>query len=63
MPLTERIVSGVGSYGAADYISRHLAHLENRACPMPWAVGQAVDVPCPDPDAHGPVADILSLYR
>jgi hypothetical protein len=52
-----------GSYGAADYISRYLAHLENRACPMPWVAGAAVDVPCPDPDAHGPVADILSLYR
>ena len=52
-----------GSYGAADYISRHLAHLENRACPMPWVVGAAVDVPCPNPDVHGPVADIMSLYR
>jgi hypothetical protein len=30
---------------------------------MPWVAGAAVDVPCPDPDAHGPVADILSLYR
>jgi hypothetical protein len=53
----------VGSYGAADYISRVLAHLEHRACPMPWVIGAAVDVPCPDPDAHGPVADILSLYN
>jgi hypothetical protein len=52
-----------GSYGAADYISRYLAHLENRACPMPWVAGAAVDVPCPNPDTHGPVADILSLYR
>ena len=51
-----------GSFGAADYISRWLAHLENRACPMPWVVGAAVDVPCPNPDVHGPVADILSLY-
>jgi hypothetical protein len=52
-----------GSYAAADYISRHLAHLENRACPMPWVAGAAVDVPCPNPDVHGPVADIMSLYR
>jgi len=52
-----------GSYGAADYISRYLAHLENRACPMPWVEGAAVDNPCPQPDAHGPVGDILSLYR
>jgi hypothetical protein len=51
-----------GSYGAADYISRTLAFLENRACPMPWVAGAAVDVPCPDPDVHGPVADIMSLY-
>ena len=52
-----------GSFGAADYISRYLAHLENRACPMPWVEGAAVDIPCPNPDVHGPVADILSLYH
>jgi hypothetical protein len=52
-----------GSFGAADYISRYLAHLENRACPMPWVEGTAVDNPCPNPDAHGPVSDILSLYN
>jgi len=51
-----------GSYAVADYVSRKLAHLENRACPMPWVAGEAVDVSCPDPDAHGPVADIMSLY-
>ncbi|MGH9134284.1 MAG: GDSL-type esterase/lipase family protein [Ilumatobacteraceae bacterium] len=51
-----------GSYGAADYISRVLAHLQDRACPMPWVVGGQVDDPCPDPDTHAPVADIMSLY-
>ena len=51
-----------GSYGAADYISRKLAHLENRACPMPWVVGEAVAAPCPDPDVYGPVGDIIGLY-
>ena len=52
-----------GSYAVADYISRKLAYLENRACPMPWDAGAPVDDPCPDPDVHGPIADIMALYR
>jgi hypothetical protein len=52
-----------GSYAVADYISRKLAYLENRACPMPWEAGAPVDDPCPDPDVHAPVADITGLYR
>jgi hypothetical protein len=51
-----------GSYGAADYISRKLAHIEHRACAKPWSPGGAIDDPCPDPDGHGPVPDIIGLY-
>ena len=43
----------------------HLAHdrqLEGRPCPQPWVDGGTVDVPCPNPDQHGPPADVVSLY-
>ena len=52
-----------GAYGVADYISRTIAYLEGRPCPQPWVVGGPVDAPCPDPDQHGPPADVVSLYR
>ncbi len=52
-----------GSYGVADYISRWMAHLEHRPCPEPWTLGGPVDSPCPRPDTHPPVGDIMSLYR
>ncbi|MGH9134286.1 MAG: hypothetical protein ACRDZZ_10150, partial [Ilumatobacteraceae bacterium] len=51
-----------GAYGVADYISRTLANLEGRPCPQPWFVGGPLDAPCPDPDAHGPPADVVALY-
>lgn len=56
-------LSRAGSYAVADYISRKLAFLENRACPMPWVVGEAVDLVCPDPDTQSPVADITDIYN
>ncbi len=51
-----------GARAAADFISRTIAHLEGRPCPLPWAVGGPIDDPCPDPSAHAPVADIRALY-
>jgi hypothetical protein len=51
-----------GAYGVADYISRMIANLEGRPCPQPWVVGSPVDAPCPDPDEHGPPANVVSLY-
>ncbi|HWL45818.1 MAG TPA: hypothetical protein VNQ73_22960 [Ilumatobacter sp.] len=51
-----------GAYASADYISRKMAFLDRRACPNPPAPGQAVQNPCPDPDATGPVNDIEGLY-
>ena len=51
-----------GARAAADFISRTIAHLEGRPCPLPWAVGGPIDDPCPDPSAHSPVVDIRALY-
>jgi hypothetical protein len=52
----------IGAYGASDYLSRKMAFLEGRPCPMPTALGAATQNPCPDPDVTGPIADIAALY-
>ncbi|MDJ0771003.1 MAG: peptidoglycan-binding protein [Ilumatobacter sp.] len=52
----------VGAWAASDYLSRKMAFLEDRPCPMPRSPGLAPENPCPDPDATGPVADIEALY-
>ena len=51
-----------GPWAAADYISRKLAHLDGRPCPMPPAAGAAVPNPCPDPDAGPPSIDLYGIY-
>jgi hypothetical protein len=54
-----------GSWGVADWISRHVAHADARPCPVAWAAGLAPDDPCPWPDAlpatRG-LPDIRGLY-
>ncbi len=51
-----------GAWAAADYLSRKMAFLEGRACPMPYTPdGRRLD-PCPDPDRTGPRADLEALY-
>lgn len=40
-----------GSWGVADWISRHMAALDRRPCAMPWSPTFAQDQVCPDPDA------------
>lgn len=52
----------LGAWGASDYLSRKMAFLDGRACPMPVAPDEPVQDPCPDPDETGPVADIEALY-
>ncbi|NNE11139.1 MAG: hypothetical protein HKN41_02715 [Ilumatobacter sp.] len=52
----------VGAWAASDYLTRKMAFLDGRACPMPVAPGEPVESPCPDPDVTGPVADIEALY-
>ena len=56
------IYTQTGAWGVADYLSRKLAYLDGRACPVPVAPGAEVQNPCPDPDATGPIADIAGLY-
>ncbi len=52
----------LGGYAAGDYISRKMAFLDARACPQPAYAGVAPLDPCPDPDGHGPVIDLASIY-
>ena len=51
-----------GPWAAADYISRKLAHLDGRPCPMPASPGAAAVDPCPDPDASPPAVDLYGIY-
>jgi hypothetical protein len=51
-----------GAFGLADYLSRWVAHLDGRACPVPMAPGGAVRNPCPNPNSLSRVPDITGLY-
>ena len=51
-----------GPWAAADYISRKLAFLDQRPCPMPASAGAPVPDPCPDPDAGAPAIDLYGIY-
>ena len=54
-----------GSWGVADWISRHMAALDGRPCPMPWTRSFAQDQVCPNPDWLPPVRgfpDLAGLY-
>jgi len=51
-----------GPWAAADYVSRKMAFLDGRGCPMPLRRGVAPEVPCPDPDVTGPVVNLLGIY-
>jgi hypothetical protein len=52
----------IGAWAASDYLSRKMAFLQGRQCPMPISPGAAPQNPCPDPDVTGPIADIAALY-
>lgn len=52
----------IGAWAAADYVSRKMAFLDGRRCPMPVSPDEPTEFPCPDPDVTGPVADIDALY-
>ena len=56
----------LGSWGMADWISRHVAALDGRPCPMPWGPGLPIEASCPSPDGlsheRGGVPDIAALY-
>jgi hypothetical protein len=52
-----------GALGVADYISRWIAYLEGRPCPMPASPGAALAPTCANPDTEPPIADIAALYH
>lgn len=55
----------LGSWGVADWISRHVRAFDDRPCAQPWRPGEPIADPCPNPD---PLAaqighpDIVGLY-
>ncbi len=51
-----------GPWAAADYVSRKLAFLDGRPCPMPVAPGLSAPSPCPDPDRAPPAVDLGGIY-
>lgn len=54
-----------GSWGVADWISRHMAAIDGRPCPMPWTPTFPQDQTCPNPDplpAFRGYPDLSGLY-
>ncbi len=54
-----------GSWGVADWISRHMAALDGRPCAMPWTPTFGQDQVCPNPDGLPGVRgypDLSGLY-
>lgn len=52
----------LGAWAAADYLTRKMAFLDNRPCPVPTAPDLEPENPCPDPDLAGPVTDLRAIY-
>lgn len=52
----------LGAWAASDYLTRKMAFMDGRPCPVPAVPDEAPEDPCPDPDVTGPVADIEALY-
>jgi len=59
----------LGSWGVADWISRHVRAFDDRPCAQPWTPGAAVADPCPNPDplpptqGHPAIAAIYPVAR
>ncbi len=51
-----------GAYAAADYLSRKMAAIDGRVCPVPTTPTGPSLSPCPDPDRAGPTAALPTLY-
>ena len=55
----------LGSWGVADWVSRHVRAFDDRPCAQPWTAGGPIETPCPDPDVvvrDRGVPDIAALY-
>ena len=48
----------LGSWGVADWLSRHVAAYDGRPCAQPWTKGGPTESVCPSPD---PLAATLGL--
>ena len=55
-----------GAFGMADLISRSVAALDGRPCPVPWEPGTPPLDPCPPPlvelERRGAVPPVIELY-
>lgn len=51
----------LGGFAVADAISRAVAHVTFRPCPMPETPAAQPPDPCPDPNDRPPV-DVAALY-
>jgi hypothetical protein len=57
----------LGSFGVADWISRHVRAFDDLPCAQPWSPGAPIESPCPDPDPLPPgrglpaIAEIYGL--
>ncbi len=55
----------LGSWGVADWISRHVRAFDDRPCAQPWRPGAPIDDPCLNPDQLPATIghpDIVGLY-
>lgn len=50
-----------GSHGFGDALSRSVAHVAGRPCPVPWTPGGTLGPVCADPSTRPPV-DVAALY-
>lgn len=59
-------LTGMGAYGMADLISRTIAALDGRACPLPWEFSAEPVDPCPPPveqlARRGEVPAVKEMY-
>ena len=55
----------LGSWGVADWLSRHVLAFDDKPCVLPWRPGGLISDPCPDPDGQPATLghpDIVGLY-
>ncbi|MEY2400751.1 MAG: hypothetical protein QOJ08_862, partial [Ilumatobacteraceae bacterium] len=52
-----------GAFGVADYISRWIAYVEGKPCPMPVVPGGAIPPTCANPDTQPQIVDVRALYK
>lgn len=55
----------IGSWGVADWISRHMAALDARPCILPWNLAIGQEQECPNPDRLPPFRgypDLNTIY-